>query len=523
METLNHLLHLPRLPSTEEIISYCQTLRDRLTAELQRLLVSILESQAPYIETLECSCHQPGHCRIVIVTVINDDGTTYMEPTFFNCTCGPVSYDHHKRQIDFLTFDLKDKEQRIRQLMALGEGIRLLLLRHREISKVEIRQEQYWLRQDYARTNLVRELKNREVLKRDPNAAKIPWSKMMSKSDEAPTEEQETYEEDERQLFKVEKEDLWIDEDEYEYDSSLVNESFFSKQSSVADKKDPLNHQKRESSTVTIKTRESSPDTIKTRESSCDTIKEELTQENFAQAITKSEARLETPTTPSQLHLGPKIAIKEVLARFEDIKAKAAEHINRWNEEDTLRADRFTAVHPNKKHSGKCSCTPEQRLYHSYLDAAFDPPRQLRIEAEFQCQIRETDTRKEIQQSMTTDRQEEVDFLIRAIENHIPAQIADLEKVQGVDGRLKALVTYLRRYDGREDLQAPKDDDDGRTRVSASLTFEMLKKVDSTLERWRKEDETCKQGEKVGVKDLMLVDGVGEQCMDLLGVIKSLS
>lgn len=264
-----------------------------------------------------------------------------------------------------------------------------------------------------------------------------------------------------------------------------MDESFFSKPSRKFEEKGSVNN--------------------KARESSPNTLKEEPTLSNTPKSVTSPKFEYGIPEAPSKLRLGPIIDIKEVLARFEDIKVKASEYVNQWNREDTLRANRFTAIHP-KHISGNCSCTPEHRLYHSYLDATFDPPRQLRIEAELHSQVQKTDIQEEFRQKLTINRQAEVDSVLQLIEIHVPAQIADLEKVQGVEGRLKALVAYLRKYDGREDLQAP-DENVRWTKLSAALTFEIVERVDSKLERWLEEDEACRREEKADVKAEKLTEG----------------
>ncbi|KAL8843504.1 MAG: hypothetical protein Q9170_000008 [Blastenia crenularia] len=456
MEAHHQLLRLPRLPSTEDVNSFYQSLRDRLVAELQRLVTSIIEAQTPHPDPSRCSCRQPGHCRIILVTVTDRDHEPYLEPAFISCSCGPVSHAHHQRQLELITFDLKDKEHGIRQLRMLEDGIRSLLVRHREISKAEIRQAQYWLRQDYARTNMIRELYNEEIQRQNRNATKVSLSKLLGQNGE-------TSEDGHPKPVKVEKEDLWIDDEEYEHFGSLLDRSLFKRGSSTDDRQTPVKNSERGSFS--------------------NTAEELLTNNVFSRALirSQSESQPKNPTSPNKLRLGPIIDIDEVFSRFDDIKAKAAEYMSDWDDEDILRADNFIALYPRLH--GKCCCTFEHRLYHAFQDAAFLPSQQMSIEANLKFEMRRSDLRKDLQEQMTTERQGEVGLLLQAIENHIPAQVSDIRSAVGVAGRTKALVAYLKKY-GRDDFQ----DSEVGVWVSTALTLDLLRKVDAMLERWGDED-----------------------------------
>ncbi|KAI4117308.1 MAG: hypothetical protein LQ338_007573, partial [Usnochroma carphineum] len=423
MKTVNNPLRLPRLPTIEDIAQCCQELCDRLTAEVQRLIRSILEAQIPLSEPSECSCNRPNHCRIVLTTVIADNAETQLEPTFIFCDCLSTSHAHHQRQLDLIHFNLKDGGERIRQLMALEEGVRWLLVRHRELSKAEIRQEQYWLRQDYARTNMVRELRNLEVLRKDSNAAKIPWSAASdpdytigegvrpldgnSQADEGP------------KLLQIDKEDLWIDEDMYEYNIPTFHKSLFKTEATLDDEKKLLGYDEKESSPDTVRDlslgtlKESSPDTVRElsldtiRESSADTIKGEPASSSPLTVITTPNS---VPPSTTQIHLTRLIPLEEILSRFEAIKHKATTYTHSWALEDRSRSDRIAAIYPQQQppHQGKCCCTPEHRLYHASLDAAFHPPlQQMHIEALLQAETRKTDMGRALQEKTTTERQVE--------------------------------------------------------------------------------------------------------------------
>lgn len=507
METFNHILYMPRLPTAVDLTQYWQTLLGRLNAELHRIIASILDARLPPPQSLDCSCIRPDHCRIVLATVIKDDGTTYLEPTFVNCDCGPVSHAHHQRQLDSINLDLKNKEQRVQQVMALEEGIRWLLVRHREFDKAEIRMGQYWLRQDYARTNIVRESENLKILRKNPNAASIPYDKIHDlnyKVGEGITPEYGDSQDDgEPKLFQIDKEDLNPDNETYEYNASSLDESIFKKASRTYSQK-LLNDLERESSPSIVRERsptstvkESSPDDVRVpspattiREYSPNTVKEEPTTSAPSITITDPESLISNPTTPTKIHLGRLVTLREILSRFEDIKDKAASFMIEWDNEDTLRNKKFDSLHPQPC-QGNCCCTAEHRLYHFFLNVAFRPPQQIYIDSLLQIEIRKSHIRRKIQTNATAKRQEEVDNLLEAFDAHIEAQIRDLGNAQGAEGRLKALVEYLRRYDGRVDLQAPEK----MSKLSAALTSDLLRTVDTMLEDWVK-DET-RLGKKV--------------------------
>ena len=71
--------------------------------------------------------------------------------------------------------------------------------------------------------------------------------------------------------------------------------------------------------------------------------------------------------------------------------------------------------------------------------------------------------------------------MLRLFDEHVSSQILDLEAAQGGDGRQKAFVTYLGRYDWQLDLQV--DVGDGH-HPSAARTLDLLRKTDTMLERW---------------------------------------
>ncbi|KAL8857270.1 MAG: hypothetical protein Q9178_006196 [Gyalolechia marmorata] len=400
----------------KNISLYCRALRNRLNAQVQQLVASVIESLQALTESSRCSCEQLGNCRIVLVTVINDDETTYLEPSFRDCNCSPVWHDFHQRQLHLINTDLADRQVQRAQLTALEEGVRGLLLRHRELAKAEVRQEQYWLRQDYARTDEVRRLQNvhirNECRKRSTSDDS---SAILDKGVEWP----------------VDAEDLYIDEDVYEF-RPCVSEQ-------------PTSLSKALSDSQTDTEKETSPE-IKT-----------------------------TLNTIRRDH-GQFLSLDEVLSRFEDFKKRAAALMDEWEDEDATRGSKIDAVYPWANHQRSCACTAEQKLYHRYQNfgstAAY---------ADLEAAMFRSDRGMEEQRISTADKGVEIERMLRLFDDHVSSQIVDLEAAQGGDGRRKAFVRYLRRYDWQLDLQV---DIRGDSYASGARTSELLRETDTMLERW---------------------------------------
>lgn len=388
--------------------------------------------------------------------------------------------------------------------MALKKGLKGFLDRHRQYYRLEISMDQYWLRQDYCRTNMARESINLQVLRRNPNAAKIPWDKIHDRNYQVgegilSEEGQDSQTGEMPKLLQVDEDDLFTSK-EYqeidEYPMSALEQLFLGTGSNAVGVAEVLQLE-REVSPTTIgpsspknycepwvsSTEEdssdltigSSPDTVK--ESSPDTIKEESPKSSPSTVVGSPE----NPQTPTKIRLGRLITLNEVLSRFEDIKEKADSYINQWELEDTTREEKIAALYP-RMHQGSCSCTPEHRLYHFLSDAAFHLPQQMDIDSLLQTEICKTDIRRDIQQESTANRQVEVDDLLRVFEVHVDAQMRDLHSVQYSGGRLKSLVAYLKKYDG-SNLPRPQEH-----RVSSAVTIGLMEMVDAMLVRWGNED-----------------------------------
>ncbi|KAL8962366.1 MAG: hypothetical protein Q9193_001208 [Seirophora villosa] len=502
MEKLNHLLPTTGVP---------QRLVQNFRGKLQRLISGMLEYQTQLSQRPECSCNGSGRCRIVLATAVNDDNETYPQPTFIDCECGPHSYAHHQRQLDIVRLDLRHNEERARQLREVEEGVGLLLLRHREFYKAEIRQDQYWLRQDYAREKAVRELRNAQVLRKGPDAAKLALDEI-GNLDEALLEEatapenQHSHPASKFKLLKIDRDDLFIDEEDYEYSACASSDWDFKGNSPETDQKllnlgeqEPSSDAVRESSPDTV--REASPGTVK--EASPDTVKDEPTASTPSIMDLSPASSIPKLTGPVKVRLRRLITLSEVLSRFEDIKQKASTYSRDWDREDSLREETSASLNP-KPGGAKCCCTNEHRLYNSLLDAAFDPLRQMHIESLLQVEIRKSEFRRVLQGNVTAERREEVDAILRAFDAHIETQMLDLQAVQGAEGRLKALVEYLRRYDSRTDLQEPEE----LNSVSKAMTVELLEQVSAMMERIGREHE----GIEMGIEEMVKVESLEEVC-----------
>ncbi|KAI4247648.1 MAG: hypothetical protein L6R42_009559, partial [Xanthoria sp. 1 TBL-2021] len=279
-----------------KITSYYQALRDRLYAQIQQLVASITEFLLASPDPSHCSCENLQNCRIILITVINDDGTTYLEPNFRNCSCTPIWQEFHQRQLDLINADLKDLQMQTAQLTALENGVQQLLLRHREFAKEKLKKEQYWLRQDYARTDKTRWLHNLDVRKRNERRERnITLNRkrgLVAGNDGAdPDWEKE---------IPVDAEDLYIDEDFYEFPLCVSGE-----------------------------------------------LSSEL--QYIPQADSNSQNdNIQDPqpvlkTTLNSIRRGQYLTLDEVLDRFEDFKARAATLINGWEDEDDTCASKIDA------------------------------------------------------------------------------------------------------------------------------------------------------------------------------------
>ncbi|KAL8756045.1 MAG: hypothetical protein Q9199_003219 [Rusavskia elegans] len=417
----------------KNITSYYQALRDRLNAQIQQLVASITEYLLASPDPSHCSCENLQSCRIILITVINDDGTTYLEPNYRNCSCTPIWQEFHQRQLDLINADLKDLQMQTAQLTALENGVQQLLLRHRELAKEKLKKEQYWLRQDYARTDKIRWLHNLDVRKRNERRERnITLNRKrgsVAGNDGAdPDWEKE---------IPVDAEDLYIDEDFYEFPFCFSGEL--------------------------------------SSELQCIPQADSSSQNDHVQ-----DWQPVLKTTLNSIRRGQYLTLEEVLDRFEDFKARAAVLINVWEDEDDTRASKIDAVYPWLKTQSSCACTAELKLYHIYR--IFGNPQ---VYADLEAEMLKSDIRIEQRGKTTADRGLEIGSLLRSFDDHISSQVADLEAAFGAEGTRKALAAYLRRYDQEIDLRVQVQDGG---HPSEALTLELLGRTDEMLERWAVED-----------------------------------
>ncbi|KAL9603534.1 MAG: hypothetical protein Q9179_002151 [Wetmoreana sp. 5 TL-2023] len=385
------------------------------------------------------------------MTVTADDGSTSLEPAFEGCSCLPIWWEHHIRQLNLIRADIRNKEDQMQQLIRLHEALKQLLIRHREIFKAELNGELYWLRQEYARADTVKKLKNHDLhltLKRLKGIAGRGKNTMGNGPG----------------YFQVDKDDLWVDPDFYEYQACCRSDAMSGEKSvprhtsSSSDELAPAG--------LTVPASE----LLAERAALDGGLKEE------DERSVDSESTLED-THPSQV-----ISLNEVASRFNDMLARAKMLMVQWRKDDDTRTGKFTALYSQPR-TADCCCSLEHRLYNAYRGLETNPTRGY---LDFSTEKLRSDIWLEQQRAVTADRKSETDGVLHEIREHIAAQIFDLEIVQGPRGRRKALFSYLTRYEQRDDLQLPSTEN----HTSASLTLNLLAKTDSMLRRWGIEDAT---------------------------------
>ena len=174
------------------------------------------------------------------------------------------------------------------------------------------------------------------------------------------------------------------------------------------------------------------------------------------------------------------LSLDDVLDRFEDFKARAAVLRTQWQDEDDKLASKIHAVYPQLSIPSACACTTEQELYHLYQDSG-----SRRVHADLEAERLKSDGRIDSQRKITVERGKEVELLLGSLDEHVGSQVADLEAAFGKEGTGKALVAYLARYDPDIDLGV-KVVDGGYP--SEALTVMLLGRADEMLERWAVED-----------------------------------
>ncbi|KAL8854293.1 MAG: hypothetical protein Q9221_001007 [Calogaya cf. arnoldii] len=414
----------------KHITSYYHALRNRLNAQVEQVIASIFESLLASPDPPHCCCDQSSNCRIILITVISDDGSTHLNPSFRNCSCTPAWHDFHQRQLNLINANLGDLQTRMAQLNALEEGVQQLLLRHRELAKEKLKKEQYWLRQDYARTDKIRWLRNLDVRKRNERR-----TRKITLNGKGPVAGKGSMDSSWEQEIPIDADDLYIDEDFVEFPLCLSEEP--------------------------------------SSELQCITQADSTSQIENAQ-----DPHAVLKTTLNGIRLGQYLTLDEILDRFEDLKSRAAILNSEWEDEDDKRASKIDAVYPVINH-GSCACTAELKLYHKYQNIG-NP----QVYADLEAEMLQSDVQILQQLKTTADRGLEIESLLQSFDDHISSQIADLETAYGREGTRKGFIGYLRRYDPQIDL--PVQIENGG-HPSQARTVELLQKTDDMLERWEHE------------------------------------
>ncbi|KAI4272758.1 MAG: hypothetical protein LQ337_005088 [Flavoplaca oasis] len=408
------------------------SIKDSLLA-FPQLVTSTMDSLLASPDSSECSCERS--CRIGLIRFKNKDGTTCRKLGFRDCKCTPLWHNFHQRQLDFINANLNDARLHSAQLTAFKNGVQQLRLRHRELTKQDFRNEQYWLCQDYARTDKMRWIHNLDVRKRKQRRR----FGMIAVLDAASTAENDGTGPDPENEIPVEAEDLYIDEETYEF---------------------PLYVSDKPSS--------------------------ELQCISKATSHTQNEAEEDShpviTITLDDIRRNQHLTIDEILERFEDLKQRATARINTLEDEDTTLANKIDAlyVHPWPETQSKCGCTAELKLYHKYQNFGNS-----QVYAELEAEMSRSDLRLEQQSQATAARGLEIKQMLRSIDGHVGDQVADVEVAHSREGVRQALVRYLRRYDPHIDLRV-QPEDGGHS--SEALTLDLLRKIDEMLERWAVED-----------------------------------
>ena len=438
----------------EKINSHMHKLYERLGAELRDRGASALESLLASPDSAQCSCHEPGHCRIVIMKKEHDDGCASSKPTFQGCTCLERWHDHHTRQQQLVQADLENREAQTQQVARLEEGIQALVIRDREIQKAELRAEQYWLRQDYARIDNVRKLTNLDLQKKARRLERVAKVKRRMGNEEMPDEQ--------IKFLEVDVDDLWIDTDDYALPPSPANDA--------------------SQGTFTL------GGSLKNGGDDQQTALPMLNKTTAALVPYSTNAMVKHGKDNQEteyVSLGTILTIDEIHARFADMRSRAMEIMDRWAQEDDARAVAFGNAQPQPADED-CACTAEHRLYHKCLDFGIG---QMFAESELQAQLFRSDLWRKQEQTVTADRETEVSGILQEVEKHIASQILDLGTIASREGTRDALLAYLRRYEGREYHLLPSQ----TSLVSRTATSNLVAGTQALLEGWVRQNETRKK------------------------------
>ncbi|KAL8729453.1 MAG: hypothetical protein Q9166_004701 [cf. Caloplaca sp. 2 TL-2023] len=326
----------------------------------------------------------------------------------------------------------RDVQLQVAQFAELQEGVQGLLIRHRELAKAKIHHEQYWLRQDYARTDRIRRIRNWDIRKKRMSSSG-EWT--VTRKRELSADSDATVQDDETEL-PVDAEDLYIDSDVYEFRLFGFEKQIAPGECIPEAEFEHLNHLRQE---------------------------------------TSSELKMTFDT----IRQGQYLSLDEVLERFEDFQKRAAALVDLWEDEDAARGSKIDMVYP-RVNLGNCACTAEQKLYHKCL--AFGYPQD---HTDLEREMFKSDMWVKQRQIVTADRNLEIEELLQSFDDHLDAQVADVEVARSGESRHKALITYLNRYDQQAGFRIQAE---GGSFPSQAVTFDLLRKTDDMLDRWADED-----------------------------------
>ncbi|KAL8690949.1 MAG: hypothetical protein Q9218_003725 [Villophora microphyllina] len=202
---------------------------------------------------------------------------------------------------------------------------------------------------------------------------------------------------------------------------------------------------------------------------------------------------------PFALSCADTISTEEVLDRFNDLKQRATAMMHAWDQEKASLTDLIVTAYPQPGSSDSWDIA-EDRPYCAYTDFGFHL---LREPPDTQAEVLRCDIWADQQQAATADRSSEISKLLQEISQHLIQQIADIEEVEGGEGRRRALISYLRRYEQQGETQLPE-----KTPASAVGTWELVALARTMVRRWHCEDATRRNRFDMMVQDDQALDAM---------------
>lgn len=169
------------------------------------------------------------------------------------------------------------------------------------------------------------------------------------------------------------------------------------------------------------------------------------------------------------------ITPQEVLRRFNDLERRATAIVRDWEAEDATLAKLISTAYPQP---GPTDCRYSD--FSTYLVAGSSE--------EERTEVLRCDMWANLQQAVVTDRSVEMRELLLEIKQHLSKQMGEIDAAQGVQGRRRALLSYLTRYEDGQDLQLAE-----RVPASADTTWMILAKAEVMIEGWEAKDVATKR------------------------------